>query len=132
MIGIDTNVLVRYLMQDDDVQSPIATKFIESLTADHQGFITLVATVETAWVLSRAYKLSREQITQALEALIRSRELIVDDAANVLCALRKFQDGNADFADCLIGQMASRAGCTETVTFDMSASKSAGMKLLQV
>ena len=131
MIGIDTNVLVRYLMQDDDVQSPIATRFIESLTAEKPGFITLVATVETTWVLSRAYKLTREQVVQALDALIRSRELIVDEGADVVCALRMFQTGSADFADCLIERMASRAGCTETVTFDSRAAKSAGMFLLE-
>ncbi len=131
MIGIDTNVLIRYLMQDDDVQSPIASEFIESLTPDKPGFITLVATVETTWVLSRAYKLSRVQVVQALEALIRSRELIVDDAPDVICALRKFQDSSADFADCLIAQIATGAGCTKTVTFDIGASKSAGMSLLE-
>ncbi len=131
MIGIDTNVLVRYLMQDDELQSPIATQFIESLTTEDPGFISLVVTVETTWVLSRAYKLTREQVVQVLEALVRSRELIVAEAANIVCALHVFQSGSADFADCLIERLANQAGCSETVTFDSSAAMSAGMTLLE-
>ena len=131
MIGLDTNVLVRYLMQDDDVQSPIATRCIESLTAESPGFLTLVATVETVWVLSRAYRLTRDQISQVLEALLHSREIVIDEGADVLRALRAFQDGSADFADCLIERLASRAGCERTVTFDTRAARSAGMTLLE-
>ena len=129
MIGLDTNVLVRYLMQDDDVQSPIATRFVESLTAENPGFVTLVATVEMVWVLSLAYRLTRDQIGQALEALLCSREIVIDEGADVLRALRAFQDGSADFADCLIERLASRAGCERTVTFDARAAKTAGMTL---
>ena len=131
MIGLDTNVLVRYLMQDDDVQSPIATRFVESLTAERPGFVTLMATVETVWVLSRAYRLSRDQIGQALEALLRSREIVIDEGADVLRALRAFQGGSADFADCLIERLANRAGCERTVTFDAQAARTAGMTLLE-
>jgi len=131
VIGLDTNVLVRYLMQDDEVQSPIATRLVETLTAERPGFVTLVATVETVWVLSRAYRLNREQIGEALEALLRSREIVVDEGADVLRALRVFQDGSADFADCLIERLANRAGCDHTVTFDGRAAKTAGMTLLE-
>ena len=131
MIGLDTNVLVRYLMQDDDVQSAIATRFVESLTAERLGFVSLVVTVETVWVLSRAYKLTRDQVGQALEALLHSREIVIDEGADVLRALRTFQNGSADFADCLIERLADRAGCERTVTFDTKAAKTAGMTLLE-
>lgn len=130
MIGLDTNVLVRYVMQDDEVQSPVATRLIESLTPERPGFVTIVATIETAWVLARAYRLTREQIARAIDALLRSREIVVDDAADVVQALRMFESGSADFADCLLERRASRAGCERTVTFDTRAAKTAGMTLL--
>lgn len=130
MIGIDTNVLIRYLMLDDETQSAIASEFIESLSVENPGFISLVAVVETTWVLSRSYNLRREEVVQVLEALLRSRELIVDDSADVLRALRKFQAGKAVFADCLIEQLGKRSGCIKTVTFDSAAVKSTGMSML--
>lgn len=130
MIGLDTNVLVRYIMQDDAKQSRRATRLIESLSADDPAFIPLVALVELVWVLSSSYDLDRAQVAQALDALIRSRELRIDRADLVVQALRRFSAGSADFADCLIERLASDAGCAETLTFDVAAARSAGMKLM--
>ncbi len=113
------------------MQSPIATQFIESLTTEDPGFISIVVTVETTWVLSRAYKLTREQVVKVLEALVRSREIIVAEAADVVCALHVYKSGSADFADCLIERLANQAGSSETVTFDSSAAKNSGMTLLE-
>ncbi len=81
MIGLDTNVLVRYIMQDDARQSPKANKLIESLTVDEPGFVPLVAVVELVWVLSSSYDLTRAQVVQALGLLLRTKEVIVDRAA---------------------------------------------------
>ena len=131
MIGLDTNVLVRYIMQDDAKQSPQATKLMESLDTDQPGFVSLVSIVELYWVLTSCYDLSGQQVKQALESLLRTKQIIVDRADQVLRALRVFDEGKADFADCLIERTASSAGCTETLTFDVGAAKHAGMRLIR-
>lgn len=130
MIGLDTNVLARYIMQDDPKQSPRATRLIEELTAEAPGFVPVVAVVELVWVLSSAYGLDRQQVSAALELLLRSKEVVLDRADLVLQAQRKFGSGGADFADCLIERIASDAGCSTTMTFDAGAVKSAGMSLV--
>ncbi|WP_428506793.1 PIN domain-containing protein [Roseateles sp.] len=131
MIGLDTNVLVRYIMQDDAKQAAKATKLIEGLTADAPGFVPLVSVVELVWVLSSCFDLTREQIAQMLEVLLRSKQLVIDQAEHVVRALRAFSAGNADFADCLIERTAAAAGCAQTMTFDVAAAKTAGMTLIQ-
>ena len=130
MIGLDTNVLVRYIMQDDAKQSAKATKLIESLDSDAPGYITMVSVVELYWVLTSCYELKGQQVAQALEAILRTKQFLVERADQVMRALRVFGEGNADFADCLIERSASGAGCERTVTFDVKASKHAGMTLI--
>jgi predicted nucleic-acid-binding protein len=130
MIGLDTNVLVRYIMQDDAKQSSKASALIESLDVDHPGFISIVTVIELYWVLSSCYELTGTQVKEALEALLRAKQIVVDQADQVLRALRVFDEGKADFADCLIERTASGAGCTETMTFDARAAKHAGMTLI--
>ncbi len=131
MIGLDTNILVRYIMQDDPKQSPKASALIESLNADSPGFITLVSIVELYWVLTSSYGLTGQQVKQVLEVLLRTKQIIVDRADQVLRALRVFDDGKADFADCLIERTAAAAGCAQTMTFDVGATKHAGMTLIR-
>jgi predicted nucleic-acid-binding protein len=131
MIGLDTNVLVRYIMQDDRKQSPKANSLIEDLTAETPGFVTLVSVVELVWVLSSCYSLKRDQIVQALEVILRSKQLVVDQAELVARALRSYGASTADFADCLIERTATAAGCSLTMTFDVAASKGAGMTLIR-
>lgn len=131
MIGLDTNVLVRYFMQDDAKQSAKANKLIESLSADEPGFIPLIAVVELVWVLESCFQLRRDQVVQALDALLQTQELVVDRGDQVMKALRVFKAGTADFADCLIERGASSAGCSRTMTFDIAAVKTAGMTLIQ-
>ena len=130
MIGLDTNVLVRYIMQDDARQAAKANKLMESLTAQEPGFIALASVVELVWVLSSAYNLKRSQIVQALDLMLRSTQLVVDQADQVLRALRAYDAGKADFADCLIERTAAAAGCVRTMTFDVAAAKTAGMTLI--
>lgn len=130
MIGLDTNVIVRYIMQDDGKQSPLATHLIESLSAEEPGFIPLVSMVELGWVLLSAYGLDRGQLIEAFTGLLRTKELVVERAEIVWQALRLLQGTNADFADCLIACSASSAGCARTMTFDRGAAKCAGMTLL--
>jgi predicted nucleic-acid-binding protein len=130
MIGLDTNVLVRYMMQDDSRQSPLATRLIESLSAQSQGFVPLVAVVELVWVLSSAYELGRDQLVEALEGLLRTKELVVEHAEIVWKAVRSFQSANADFADCLIACSAEARGCDRIMSFDRGAVKSGVMTLI--
>ena len=130
MIGLDTNVLVRYIMQDDAAQAKKASRLIESLTPEKPGFVPLVVVVELFWVLSSAYELSRAQIVEAFDALIRSKQLVVEKKDQVVRALRVFDAGSADFPDCLIERTANAAGCESVMTFDVGASKKAGMVLI--
>ncbi|MBI4289968.1 MAG: type II toxin-antitoxin system VapC family toxin [Betaproteobacteria bacterium] len=130
MIGLDTNVLVRYIMQDDAKQSLLATRLVESLSAEAPGFVPLVSVVELAWVLSSAYELKNAQLVEAFEGLLRTKEIVVERAETVWKALRVFQSGNADFADCLIERSAASAGCDRTMTFDRGAVNGCGMMLI--
>ena len=131
MTGLDTNVLVRYIMQDDAKQSAKATTLIESLDADRPGFISVVSILELYWVLTSCYDLNNDQVKMALEVLLRTKQIVVDRADQILRALRVFESGKADFADCLIERTAASAGCEQTLTFDVSASKYAGMTLIR-
>ena len=131
MIGLDTNVLVRYIMQDDAKQALKATKLVESLTADEAGFVSLVSVVELGWVLSSSYDLDREQVARALELLLRTKTVVVDRADEVTRALRVYKASSADLADCLIERTAASAGCGRTMTFDVGAAKTAGMTLIR-
>lgn len=131
MTGLDTNVVIRFLVQDDDAQSPIATRAFSRLTKDQPGFISAVVLAEISWVLARAYKASREDIARALEGLLRSAELIVENAEAAYRALGLYMASTSvDFADALIAETARLAGAGETLTFDRNAAKEAGMRFL--
>lgn len=130
MIGLDTNVLARYVMQDDPRQSPRATRLIESLSAEAPGFVPVVTLVELVWVLSGSYGLSRAQVATVLATLLRSKELIIDRAEFVAQALNRYGAAGADFADALIERIAAAAGCSATMSFDAGAVKSAAMTLV--
>lgn len=130
MTGLDTNVLVRYLVQDDVGQARKASHLIESLTADSPGFVPIVALVELVWVLSSCYGLDRIQLVSALEGLLRTKELMIESADVVWRATRVFRAGSADFADCLVERTAAAAGCDRTMTFDRAAAKHTGMTLI--
>lgn len=130
MTGLDTNVLVRYVVQDDPAQSAVATRLIENFTAADPGFVSMFVVVEMIWVLQSSYKAGRPEIARVLETLLRSRELVVERAELVWQALRIFTRSEGDFADCLIQRCGQAAGCDETVTFDQRASRTASMKFL--
>ncbi len=130
MIGLDTNVLVRYIMQDDPKQSPKATALVESLDGVGSGYITLVSMVELVWVLTASFGLTRAQVSQALDGIIRTKQFKIENADHIVRALRVFKLGKSDFADCLIERSANSAGCVKTVTFDVKAAKHAGMALI--
>lgn len=131
MIGLDTNVVIRFIVQDDDAQSPIATGLIAKLSKEQPGFVSSVVLAEITCVLSRAYKSSRGDIAQVVEGLLRSAELIVENQDAAYRALSQYQAAaSAEYADALIAQTAAFAGASETVTFDRNAAASLGMRLL--
>ena len=124
MIGIDTNILVRYLTQDDEVQSARARYLMEErLTEDNPGFISLVSLAETAWVLRHSYAMNTEAIAAIVHDLLRSTTVLVQNEREVFTALSYFESGAASFSDALIGALGAWAGCTTTLTFDRQASR---------
>lgn len=121
MIGLDTNVLVRYIAQDEPVQAAIATRLVEGFTAEAPGFISTVTLVETVWVLARAYKTPKADLLRIIEGLLRARELMVENVETHYLALNAFAASAVDYADALIAEAGRRAGCEATVTFDQRA-----------
>lgn len=130
MIGLDTNVLVRYIMQDDVGQSPKATARLDALTVDAPGWVSIVCVTELVWVLGGCYGLDRAQLSDAVEALLRTKELRLEHAGALWKALRIYRATKADFADSLIACCAAAAGCEQTLTFDRAAARHAGMHLI--
>jgi predicted nucleic-acid-binding protein len=127
VIGLDTNVVVRYLVQDDPDQS--ASALIEGLTETAPGYLSLVTVVELYWVLRRAYKVEASRCAELLEGLLDARELRVDQDAVVRAALTASRSG-FDFADVVIAGLGRAAGCDSTVTFDHRAARNGVMELL--
>jgi predicted nucleic-acid-binding protein len=131
VIGLDTNVLVRYIVQDEPAQSAAATSVIESLTEESPGFVSLVAVLEVNWVLRRGYQLPRERALAVLRRLLDSVEIVVQEAELLRRVLS--QPGGAELADGVTSELGRRAGCEHTVTFDRRAARALdGMKLLTV
>jgi predicted nucleic-acid-binding protein len=131
MIGLDTNVILRYIVDDDEVQSAMATRQFEALTPDNPGFISLVALVETVWVLRSIYECTRTQIQRVIETLLRTRGVFVEQSDLVWMSLATYSRGNADFGDCIIESVGRAAGCDYTLTFDRDSARTAGMILLK-
>jgi predicted nucleic-acid-binding protein len=122
MIGIDTNILVRHLAQDDPVQSPKATDFIERrLSAEEPGFVTAVMMAELAWVLERSYGLPNAEIAVAMERMLQTESLVVESEKEVFAAMIALREGRGSFGDALIAALGVKAGCAHTLTFDRKA-----------
>lgn len=131
MIGLDTNVLVRYFVQDDPVQSRKATVLMERhLTEQGPAFISVVALAETTWVLERIYRLKSEEIAVIIERVLQADAFVVEHEAEVASALIALWEGSGSFADALIGAINTQAGCSRTVTFDRKATRLPGFQLL--
>jgi predicted nucleic-acid-binding protein len=131
VVGLDTNVVVRYLAQDDPKQSAAATKLFEDvLTPEQPGFVSSVVLCELAWVLAECYGADRARIRAAIEGLLAARQIVIEGPDTVRRALRAWGESSADFADALIGALAAAQGATRTVTFDRAAGKLPGFELL--
>lgn len=124
MIGLDTNLLIRYVTDDDAVQSPQAAEFIESeLSAERPGFVSLVTLAELAWVLRSRHKATTPEVAVVVEELVSDTKFRFQDDRSVWLALELVDEGAPDFADALISAIGLRAGCRFTATFDRQAVK---------
>jgi predicted nucleic-acid-binding protein len=131
MIGLDTNVVVRYLAQDDPIQSPKATQIFERrLTEREPGFISLVTMIETVWVLDTVYGLPAREIAQAVERMLQADTLVVQNEQEVFTAVIALKSGRGSFADALVGALGAWAGCGSTLTFDRKAGRVEGFEVV--
>jgi predicted nucleic-acid-binding protein len=129
MIGLDTNVLVRYITQDDPIQSAKATAWIEErLTPEDPGFISVVAIAETVWVLERTYDVADQDIAATIERLLQADVLVVENEQQVFAAVITVRESQGSFADGLIAALGAKAGCSGTLTFDQRALRLPGFK----
>lgn len=132
MIGLDTNVVIRYLVQDDKKQSAAATRFIEkSLTAEIPGYINHITLCEIVWVLQRCYGVTKQQVREIVEGLLTTKQLVVDNIEVTWKALRTYDSHKAGFCDALIAQANIYSGCGYTITFDKTAASLPGVDLLR-
>jgi predicted nucleic-acid-binding protein len=130
MTGLDTNVIVRFLMKDDAKQAAAATKAFAEFTTAAPGFVCREVLVELVWVLQKIYRLPRTDIADAIEGLLSAREIVVESADQVAVAVDRLRKGGAGFADQMIALAGQGAGCQATVTFDRKAAGLPGMSLL--
>jgi predicted nucleic-acid-binding protein len=131
MIGLDTDILVRYLVQDDPVQSPRATEIIEGrLTEANPGFISIVAMVETVRVLVRSCGLAAEEVARVVERMLQTDELVVENEQEVFVAMIALKGGRRSFSDALVAALGTRAGCSHTLTFDRKTARLSGFELV--
>lgn len=131
MIGLDTNILIRYITQDDPNQSLKATALIEHhLTEYNPGFISVVTLVEMVWVLTRTYSLTDDEIAAEIKLILSSDSLIVEHEKEAHGAMIALKEGRGKFADALVGALGLKAGCSHTLTFDKKASRLSGFELL--
>jgi predicted nucleic-acid-binding protein len=127
MLGIDTNVLVRFLVRDDEAQFEKARKLIKrEVAAGRRVFVSQLVLLETEWVLRSRYGLSKLEIMTAFSGLLDAVDVQFQDEPAVEEALFVWKDYAADFADCLIAAQNKRLGCRVTATFDANASKLPG------
>lgn len=131
MIGFDTNVLVRYIVQDDPVQADAATRLIESrCTAQTPGYVSVLVLMELVWVLTTAYRYKKSTVAAVIAQILRTAEFTVEDRDTVWAALRTIEARTAEFADCLIASRNHARGCAETYTFDRRAARGRYMTLV--
>jgi predicted nucleic-acid-binding protein len=127
MLGLDTNVLIRFLVADDLAQFERAQKLIRRESSNGEPvFISLLVLLEAEWVLRSRYSLGKSEISSALAGLLESNELRIEDESSVEEALYLWNDSSAEFADCLICARHRTLGCHATATFDAKALRLAG------
>ena len=131
MIGLDTNILLRYFVKDDPVQTPLAVRTMYSLSPQEPGWISLLVLAELTWTLRRVFRLNRRAIAGIIAKLLNSQDVIVEQEEIVRQGLHLYSTTKADFADCIIAVSARSAGCTTVATLDEIAARDLGMKLIK-
>ncbi len=132
MIGIDTNVLIRFLLKDDAKQSARALRFMrDEISAAAPGYVSLVTLLETVWVLDSLYGFTPSQQLDVVNDLLSVDSLEIADRSAVTQAAVAARAQRADFQGCLVAALGAQAGCNHTVTFDARAAKRGGMTLLR-
>lgn len=131
MRGLDTNVLVRFLVRDDEAQFRRAAKLLERLSgAGEAARIDSIVICELVWVLKAGYGRTRREIASALDALLDAAPFEIDDREAVRQSVERFRTGKGDFSDYLLGLRNERAGCRDTLTFDRKLQPSDGFTAL--
>ena len=130
MIALDTNVLVRFLVCDDEAQAASAQTLLASLSDEQPGFVCREVILELVWVLERAYGFPREEIADVLEQLVSTEELVVEAAADVARAAFRYGTDEAGFSDLMILAAAERSHALPVYTFDQKAARVEGVSLL--
>jgi predicted nucleic-acid-binding protein len=128
MYAIDTNVLIRYIVEDHPEQTREATEAIEQLTPEKQGFISCIVLCELNWVLKTAYKISKSERVATLQKILSIPVFEIEQLDCCLKALRSYEKGPADFSDYLIQQIGERHGYRILLTFDQKASRETGFQ----
>jgi predicted nucleic-acid-binding protein len=132
MIGLDTNVLLRSILNDHPVESRQARAFIAThCTAENKGYINRITLCELIWVLGRSYGFTREAIAGVVERLLATEVFVLEDSSIVASALNAYRLGGVDFPDLLIAEINRNAGCSATATFDRRAAKLGGFKAIR-
>jgi predicted nucleic-acid-binding protein len=127
MLGVDTNVIVRYLTRDDKPQYERARRLIDSeVTKGEPVLVSLLVLLETEWVLRSRYEMAKPEIVAAFSALLETADLTFEDEPSVETAIYSWKDSAAEFADCLIEARNRKLGCRATATFDGKALKLPG------
>ena len=127
MLGIDTNVLVRFLVRDEDIQFEKARRLIKrEVAAGRRVFVSQLVLMETEWVLRSRYAVPKSQIIEIISGLLSAADVQFEDEPAIEEALFIWKDSTAEFADYLIGAKNRRIGCQATATFDVKAAKLPG------
>jgi len=131
VIGLDTNILLRYFVKDDPIQTPLAVRTMYSLSPHEPGWISLLVLAELAWTLRRVFKLNRMAIAEVIAKLLNSQDIVIEQEEIVRQGLHLYSTTKADFADCIIAVSARAMGCTTVATLDEVAARDLGMQLIK-
>jgi len=131
VIALDTNVLVRLVLQDDEAQAKVAERLIIRARREQtQLFVADIVWCELVWVLTRRAGLSRDDIASALDQLLRTELIIVADASIIDRALTAYRNGKGDFADYIVREQARASDADEVATFDRALKGEVGFRVL--
>lgn len=130
MIGFDTNLLIRYIEEDEPTQLNLVAKLVNLLNEEQRGFISLVALAETVWFLGKREGATRESQVAGIQRLLGLEHVTLQSQDDVIEALELFESTNAEFSDCLIERCGQSSGCNRTMTFDRKASRVETFRLL--